>query len=188
MSQDKINDLLVQCAIGNQRVVRLKGGDPFIFGRGHEELEHCNKFGLDVEVIPGLSSSTSLPLLQHVPLTRRGVSESFWVITGTTTSRKLSDDIRIAVQTSATLVVLMGMRKLPQIAEILQQSGKGNIPIMLIQNGSREDEKYLISTANQVVSDASEQNIGSPGIIIIGAVVALHPQAILSKSASLWRA
>jgi uroporphyrin-III C-methyltransferase len=188
MSQDRINELLVQCAEDNKTVVRLKGGDPFIFGRGHEELEYCRKFGLDVQVVPGLSSSTSLPLLQHVPLTRRGVSESFWVITGTTTSRQLSVDIYTAVTTSATLVILMGMRKLGQIAEILKDAGKGSVPIMLIQNGSRDNETYVISNAENVVSDAAAQNIGSPGIIVIGEVVALHPSAIVSQSAALWRA
>lgn len=188
MAQDNINELLVQCAANHKIIVRLKGGDPFIFGRGHEELDYCRKFGLDVEVVPGISSSTSLPLLQHVPLTRRGVAESFWVITGTTTSGQLSADIHTAIATSATLVILMGMRKLSQIATILQNAGKGDIPIMLIQNGSRENEKYLLSDANNVVSAASTQQIGSPGIIVIGEVVRLHPQAIASKSASLWRA
>lgn len=188
MGQDKINELLVQCAADNKIVVRLKGGDPFIFGRGHEELDYCRMNGLEVEVVPGISSSTSLPLLQHVPLTRRGVSDSFWVITGTTTCGQLSEDIHTAVSTSATLVILMGMRKLGQIAEILQDAGKGRIPIMLIQNGSRDNEKYLISDANNVVSAAAFQQIGSPGIIVIGEVVSLHPQAIISKSASLWRA
>lgn len=188
MSQDKINDLLVQCVQHHKVVVRLKGGDPFIFGRGHEELEYCRKNQVRVEIIPGLSSSTSLPLLQHVPLTRRGVSESFWVITGTTTSRQLSEDIAKAVTTSATLVILMGMRKLEQIVQILQNEGKGEIPMMIIQNGSRKDENYVLADANHIVSEVNARNIGSPGIIVIGEVVRLHPQAILSKSASLWRA
>jgi uroporphyrin-III C-methyltransferase len=188
MPQEKINALLVDCAYEMEVVVRLKGGDPFIFGRGHEELEYCRKAGFDVEIIPGLSSSTALPLLQHVPLTRRGISESFWVITGTTSAHQLSGDISIAMQTSATLVILMGIRKLPQIASLLLSLGKESTPIMIIQNGSRVDEKFIISDALHIVEDAQREKIGAPGIIVIGEVVSLHPQMVISKSNKLWRA
>ncbi len=187
-SQEGIHKLLVEASAKYKNVVRLKGGDPFVFGRGHEELIHLQEVGIEVEVVPGISSATSLPLLQSVPLTRRGVADSFWVITGTTTEKKLSGDIYKAVETDTTLVILMGIRKIPQIAELLLTSGKGNIPMMIIQNGSRQDEKVLITDAENVVDDVRKSKIGSPGIIVIGSVVSLHPAFTENKIKALCRA
>ncbi len=187
-SQEGIHKLLVEASAKYKNVVRLKGGDPFVFGRGHEELVHLQEVGIEVEVVPGISSATSLPLLQSVPLTRRGVADSFWVITGTTTEKKLSGDIYKAVETDTTLVILMGIRKIPQIAELLLTSGKGNIPMMIIQNGSRQDEKVLITDAENVVDDVRKSKIGSPGIIVIGSVVSLHPAFTENKIKALCRA
>ncbi len=187
-SQEGIHKLLVEASAKHKNVVRLKGGDPFVFGRGHEELVHLQAEGIEVEVVPGISSSTSLPLLQSVPLTRRGMADSFWVITGTTTEKKLSSDIYKAVETDTTLVILMGIRKIPQIATLLLSSGKGKTPIMIIQNGSRKDEKVLITDAEHIVSDVQKSNIGSPGIIVIGSVVSLHPAYAKDKIKALCRA
>lgn len=188
MSQDRINKLMVTSAVRYGHVVRLKGGDPFIFGRGHEELEYAKKHGIETVIIPGISSATSLPLLQQVPLTRRGISESFWVITATKRDHSLSRDIQLASRSTATLVILMGIGKLTQIADILINQDKGSIPVMIVQNGSTPNEKIVLGEANNIVEKAQHANIGRPGIIIIGEVVALHPQFVLQKSASLWRA
>jgi len=183
-TQDEINLLLLQSALSHENVVRLKGGDPFIFGRGQEEIEYLKNFGVDVEVIPGISSVTALPALQKIPLTRRGIAESFWVMTGTTSYGTLSEDIKLGVKSSATLVVLMGIGKMAQIADLLIEEGKANVPIMVIQNGSLSDEKIVIGSARSIVDDMKVKKIGTPGIIVIGEVVSLHPEFILEKCES----
>lgn len=175
-SQDEINLLLVQNAFNYGHLVRLKGGDPFIFGRGHEELEYANAFDVPVEIVPGLSSSTSLAGLQKVPLTRRGVNQSFWVMTGTTSSGELSKDVELASLSSATVVILMGIRKLPQIVQLFKEEGKQEMPIMIIQNGSLDTEKVALGTINTIETIAKRAKVGTPGIIVIGEVVGLHPR------------
>lgn len=178
-SQADINLMLVQYALNYGNVVRLKGGDPFIFGRGHEEIDYAHNFNIKTEVIPGLSSSTSLATLQNVPLTRRGINESFWVMTGTTRSGQLSNDVYVAAQSSATVVILMGIRKLKEITQIFKKQGKADIPVMIVQNGSWENEKIALGTINTIESIAKAEKIGTPGIIVIGEVVGLHPQFAL---------
>lgn len=185
-TQDDINLAILQAALNYDHVVRLKGGDPFVFGRGHEELVYLKNFDIDVEVIPGLTTSTSLPLLQSVPVTKRGVSESFWVMTGTTSFGKLSNDVRLGIKSSATLVILMGIKKISQIAELLEQEGKNEMPIMIIQNGSMPNQKVLITSGKEVVRDIVDSGIGTPGIIIIGEVVKLHPDFVIEKYMSSW--
>ena len=106
-----INDMIVDYARQYQRVVRLKGGDSFVFGRGHEELECARAHGIEVTIVPGISSSISVPALNEIPLTKRGVNESFWVVTGTTVDHEMSNDINLAAQSSATVVILMGMKR-----------------------------------------------------------------------------
>ena len=186
ISQDKINLMLVQHAFEFGHVVRLKGGDPFIFGRGHEEMIYAESFDIPVDIVPGISSSTSLPLLQRVPLTRRNISESFWVLTGSTKQHQLSEDIRAAVKTSATMVILMGIRKLPKIREILLQEEKADLPVMVIQSGSTDNEKLAIGSIENILEKTEEKKIGTPGIIVIGEVVGLHPNFIKSKVEALW--
>ena len=115
--QEQINELIVQRASGGLHVVRLKGGDPFVFGRGAEEMEYASAFGLDADVVPGISSCVSVPANANIPVTKRGSSESFWVITGTTRQHELSADIQLAAQSSATVVILMGMSKLSAIVD-----------------------------------------------------------------------
>lgn len=179
--QSQINDLIVKSAFEFGHVVRLKGGDPYIFGRGHEEKIYAESFNLPVEVIPGISSVTSLPLLQDVPLTRREVSESFWVLTGSTRHHALSTDIKLAAKSNATLVILMAMRKLELICEILNEEGKSELPIMLIQSGSTSEEICVVGTVNTIVTKALENNISTPGIIVAGEVVSLHPEFIKER-------
>ena len=172
--------LLVQNAFNYGHVVRLKGGDPFIFGRGHEELMYAEAFGIVVDIVPGLSSSTALTGLQKIPLTRRGINHSFWVMTGTTSSGALSNDVKLAAQSSATVVILMGIRKLPQIVALFKQQNKSYLPIMIIQNGSLKHEKIALGTIETIEEEAKHQNIGTPGIIVIGEVVGLHPKLALA--------
>ncbi|WP_400263483.1 uroporphyrinogen-III C-methyltransferase [Sphingobacterium sp. SG20118] len=186
-SQDQINQLLVDYALTHGHVVRLKGGDPFVFGRGGEELDFVNHYDIETAVVPGISSSIGLTGLQKIPLTYRGISESFWVITGSTTSGKLSDDLYAAVQTNATVVVLMGFGKLTEIVDLYKQHGKENLPIALIQNGSLPNEKIIIGTIADILDETQEKRIGVPAIIILGEVVSKHPnfKQIVQKFATV---
>ena len=170
-SQDQINQLIVDNALTYGHVVRLKGGDPFIFGRGSEEIEYVESFGIPTFVVPGISSSIAVPASQGISLTKRGVSESFWVITGTTSDRKLSNDVALAAKSSATVVILMGMSKLSQIVTLFQNEDKGKNPVAIIQNGTMTNEKIGIGTVDTIVNVAQMNNLSSPAIIVIGEVV-----------------
>lgn len=170
-SQEEINQLIVQYALSHGHVLRLKGGDPFIFGRGHEELKYAQAFGIATAIIPGISSMHAVPALQNIPLTKRGVSESFWVITGTTSRGTLSRDIYWAAQSSATVVILMGMKKLPEIVKLFKYHGKQETGVAIIQNGSREDEKMGLGTIDSILDVVQEKELGAPAIIVIGEVV-----------------
>ena len=170
-SQDEINDLIVKYARERGHVVRLKGGDPFIFGRGSEEINYAKSEGLETAVVSGITSSIAVPANLGIPLTKRGVSESFWVITGTTTQRKLSEDVRIAAQSTATVVILMGMGKLAEIVEIFRHYGKEDTPVGIIQNGTTVNERSGFGTIRDIEKIVLKQELSSPAIIVIGEVV-----------------
>lgn len=174
-SQDAINRLMIDYALNYGHVVRLKGGDPFVFGRGYEELDFAASYSIPVSVIPGISSSIGVPGLQQIPVTHRGLSESFWVITGTTTSGQISEDIYQAAQSNATVVILMGLKQLPKIAEIFKVAGKSQLPAAVVQNGSAENEKLVVSTVQNIVAKVNEEKIEAPALLIFGEVVSLHP-------------
>lgn len=169
--QDQINDLIIDRAFSKGHVVRLKGGDPFIFGRGAEEIDYAREYGLQTAVVPGISSSAAVPAYQGIPLTKRGASESFWVITGTTKSHKISKDVALAAASTATVVILMGMSKLNEIVKAYQGNGKNDTPIAVIQNGTTSQEKVGIGTIGTIEEIVEEQQLSSPAIIIIGEVV-----------------
>jgi uroporphyrin-III C-methyltransferase len=181
--QDQINELIVSRAKSHGHVVRLKGGDPFVFGRGAEEMEYAAGYGLEVAMVPGISSSVSVPAAQHIPVTKRGSAESFWVITGTTKDHKLSNDIHLAAKSSATVVILMGMSKLTAIVELFKKEGKAKTPIAIIQNGTRKNEKVGIGTIASIEEIVKNQELANPEIIIIGDVVK-HRERILDTQAN----
>ncbi|MEM9992497.1 MAG: uroporphyrinogen-III C-methyltransferase [Bacteroidota bacterium] len=176
--QKEINEMLVAYAYQYGHVVRLKGGDAFVFGRGQEEMAHAKQSGVPVEVVPGISSCIAVPELQHVPVTARSVSESFWVITGTTRSGQLSSDIALAAQSTATVIILMGIRKLAEIRQLFIKEGRFNTPAMVVQNGSREGEHKVVGTIDTILEQVQDAQIGTPGIIVIGDVVRLHPEFV----------
>lgn len=169
--QEQINRMIVGCAYRYGHVVRLKGGDPYVFGRGHEEQAYAEREGVLTAVVPGISSAYAVPALQSIPLTKRGVSESFWVITGTTRTGQLSGDVGLAAQSTATVVILMGMRKLAEIQETFIRQGKEATPVAIIQNGSLPQERIAVCQVHDLVATAAEQNLGAPAIIVIGEVV-----------------
>ncbi len=175
-SQDEINKLIAENALNHGHVVRLKGGDPFVFGRGHEELSYVEALGIEVAIVPGITSAISVPELQKIPITKRGVNESFWVITGTTKNGAISKDIALAAQSSATIIILMGMRKLEEITQVFSEHGKSNAPVAIIQNGSLPTENIGFGTVNNIVEVVAEEQLGAPAIIVIGDVVKEHPE------------
>lgn len=175
-TQDEINLLMVQHAYRHGHVVRLKGGDAFVFGRGHEELQFASAFDIETSVVPGISSCIAVPELQQVPLTRRGINESFWVMTATTSSGELSEDVKLASKSSATLVILMGLRKLADITKVFAFNGKSDTPVMVIQNGSRKNENFALGTIANIEQKVMEKGLSTPAIIVIGDVVSLHPE------------
>ncbi len=169
--QEQINDLIVTKAKAKGHVVRLKGGDPFIFGRGAEEIDYVRQFDLETFVVPGISSSVAVPAYQGIPLTKRGASESFWVITGTTKKHQLSEDVALAAKSTATVVILMGMSKLSEIVAIFSKENKDDMPIAIIQNGTRDNQNVGIGTIQTIETIVAEKQLANPAIIVIGDVV-----------------
>jgi uroporphyrin-III C-methyltransferase len=169
--QEEINELIVESANVYGHVVRLKGGDPFVFGRATEEVEVAEANGIEVHIVPGISSALGVPASQHIPVTSRGVSESFWVITGTTKEGQLSSDIALAAKSTATVVISMGFNKLQEIMTCFEQEGKSNTPVAIIQNGTLKNEKISIGTVATMATQALRDEMGSPAIIVVGDVV-----------------
>ncbi len=177
-----INDLIVASAEKHENIVRLKGGDPFVCGRGYEELFHARKHGLEVEVIPGISSAISVPTINEIPLTCRGVNESFWVVTGTTMNEELSDDVKLAARSTATVLILMGMKRLDTIISIFSKSRGGDEPIAIIQNGTKSNQKEVYGCLDDIQEKVHEAEIEAPAIIMIGAVVDLKREPVLAAA------
>lgn len=184
-SQEKINQLIVESAYLYGHVVRLKGGDPFVFGRATEEIEYATRFGVPTQVVPGISSALAVPAAVSIPLTARGVSESFWVVTGTTMNGALSGDVALAAQSTATVIILMGLKKLPEIMALFESFGKHDTPVAVIQNGTLPNQKHVVGTVSSIAALVNEEDLGSPGIIIAGDVVRFADTAKAIMASSL---
>lgn len=184
-TQKEINKLIIDHAFNYGSVVRLKGGDPFIFGRGYEELQYVESFGIPVDIVPGISSSTAVPAYQKIPVTHRGASQSFWVLTATNKYGELSDDIQLAAQTNSTVVVLMGVGKLKEIVKLYKDRNKQNVPVGIIQNGTLKSEKSVYGTINNIEQLSAKENIKAPAIIVIGEVVALKQEIFTNELLNL---
>lgn len=170
--QEEINELLVFYARRNGCVVRLKGGDPFVFGRGHEELDYIMRRGFSAEVIPGISSALAAPASIGIPLTKRNINESFWVVTGTLSSGELGNDLFLAAESTATLIVLMGLSHLKEIAALVIRVRSPLEPIAIIQNATCPTQKTVTAFASTIVEEADRHGVGTPAVIVIGKVVA----------------
>lgn len=168
--QEVIHELIKEYALTHQVVVRLKGGDPFIFGRGFEEVLFAEEHGIPAHYIPGISSMQASGL-SGIPLTHRGVSESMWIITGTKKDGSLSNDLRCAINSSATVVIYMGMKKLEEIADIYKQAGLGAMPAAIIQHATLPHQKKVVCKAEELPQAAVNNGLTYPAIIIIGKVV-----------------
>lgn len=168
--QVEINELIVKYLLEGKDVVRLKGGDPYVFGRGHEEELMAVSCGAETEVIPGVSSFYAVPAVNHLPLTRRGISESFWVLTGTTKDLTIAQDLKMAAQSNATVVILMGMNNLESICEVFKKAGRPDGLVTIIQNGTLESQKTVHGTISTIVDEVEKNQVSNPAIIVVGDV------------------
>ena len=173
-AQEEINRILVERAGEGRFVVRLKGGDPFVFGRGGEEVLACVKAGVPVTVVPGVTSSIAAPALAGIPVTHRGVAHEFAVVSG----HVPPDDPQSLVNWGAlarlqgTLVVLMGLKNLPRIAERLLAEGKpADTPAAVVQEGSTDAQRVLRGTLDSIAASAAEAGIRPPAVVVFGDVV-----------------
>lgn len=173
LSQSAINELIIEYAATKHHIVRLKGGDPFVFGRAHEEIVAARAAGMEVDIIPGISSALAVPASAMIPATSRGISESFWVTTGTTQSGDISTDIELAARSSATVIILMAMSKLEAIMEIFSKHGKSDTPVAIIQDGTTPRQKMATGTVRDIAFRAQYAGLTNPAVIIVGEVVRL---------------
>ncbi|MCB2409596.1 uroporphyrinogen-III C-methyltransferase [Hymenobacter lucidus] len=172
-SQDEINGLIVDYARRYGHVVRLKGGDPFVFGRGREEMLYAEQHGLLTDYVPGISSAVAATGSVGIPVTHRGASEGFQVITATTATGGLSAAVTEAARSRTTTVILMGLSQLGRIVEIFGQHGQSEVPAAIIQNGTLPEARLVTGSVAQLPARAAAASIGAPAIIIIGEVARL---------------
>lgn len=180
--QSELNSLLVDKAKAGKTVVRLKGGDPFVFGRGGEEALALSQAGIAFEVVPGVSSAVAGPMYAGIPVTQRGVSAAVTIVTGHLDSEKEAPakaapghDWQALASTGDTLVFLMGMSNLAQIVGELTTHGMDTqTPVAVIQNATTSSQRTLVSTLANVAHDVAEQGFGAPAIIVVGRVVKLR--------------
>ena len=173
--QQQINQLIVENALPDKHVVRLKGGDPFIFGRGQEEIENAEIFGIETAVIPGISS-INLPGHYGIPLTVRGVNESFWVVTATTSAGRISEDLKLAAQSNATIVVFMGLKKLAKIVSIFRDAGKSTLPIAVISRGTLPQGNLIVGNISDIQERVKLEKPAAPALLVLGKTVGMNPQ------------
>ncbi|SDS89881.1 uroporphyrinogen-III C-methyltransferase [Paraoerskovia marina] len=169
--QYEINAILVDHARRGRAVVRLKGGDPFVYGRGGEELVACREAGVSADVVPGVSSALSVPALAGIPLTHRGVVAAFHVVSG---HAALGAAATTAVRDrSATLVVLMGVAALPRIVdELLDAGADPQTPVAVVENGSTPRQRLTRATIGTAVARAAAVGVGNPAVVVVGDVAA----------------
>ncbi|HLS96847.1 MAG TPA: uroporphyrinogen-III C-methyltransferase [Sphingobacterium sp.] len=173
VSQQKIHDFITHYCGRYDRVVRLKGGDPYIFGRGFEEWMYAKQIGIEVEYVPGISSMQGVGM-SEIPLTHRGTSDGVWALTAMKQDGSFSKDLQLAVQSRSTIVIYMGMRKLDEIARMFVLYGKGDTPAAIVQHATLPRQKQALCKVADLVSASQEHALGHPAIIVIGEVVNLQ--------------
>jgi uroporphyrin-III C-methyltransferase len=176
MAQEQINALLVEHARAGRRVVRLKGGDPFVFGRGMEEVEACAAAGIVVEVVPGVSSAIGVPALAGIPVTHRGLTHEFAVVSGHLPPGHPSSlvDWAALARLTGTLVVLMGVETAPAIAEALVRHGRApGTPVAIVSDGASPAQRTVRTTLAGLAQALSDEGVRPPAVWVVGEVVRL---------------
>ncbi|ADN08884.1 uroporphyrinogen-III C-methyltransferase [Sulfurimonas autotrophica] len=176
LPQDEINEVIYQNALKHNVVVRLKGGDPFVFGRGGEEGAYLQERGIKFEIIPGITSAVSVPAYAGIPVTHRGVAVSFRVVTGHESPNKETSQIPWEnFKTDDTIVFLMGLHNLKKISSKLREIGKPKeYPCAVISRGTTKDQSVVVGTLEDIVQKA--KGVPTPALIIVGKVVQLREQ------------
>ena len=177
LSQERINALLVAHARRGRRVVRLKGGDPFVFGRGGEEADALAAAGIPFEIVPGVSAAVAVPAYAGIPLTHRGVASSFAVVTGHEDEGQTEASVDWARLATAvdTLVILMGARGLPRITRALLEAGRrADTPVALIRWGTTDVQATLVGRLDEIAALAEATRLAPPVVAVVGDVVALR--------------
>ena len=171
MTQQEISELIVDRARQGQDVVRLKGGDPFVLGRGGEESLHCAAHGIAVEVVPGITSAISVPAAAGIPVTHRGLTASFVVASGHDGPAAVLDGLRLAPP-RATLVLLMGVDALGATTTALIAAGRpADTPVAIIESGWTPQQRVTRTDLAAAAADAAAVGVGAPAVIVIGEVV-----------------
>lgn len=177
LEQEAINKLLIEKARENKTVVRLKGGDPFVLGRGGEEAKALVENGIPFEVIPGVSSAVAVPAYAGIPVTHRGVASSFTVVTGHKALREDSPIIEWdkLAQGSDTLLILMGLTNLAHIVEQLIKNNKPpSTPVAVITHGTTSHQRCVTGTLQDILSRVESENLEPPVVVVVGEVVRLR--------------
>jgi uroporphyrin-III C-methyltransferase len=173
--QDQINALLIENALQGKLVVRLKGGDPFLFGRGGEEALALRDAGVEFEVIPGVSSAIAAPAYAGIPLTHRGISKSVTILTGARGGDGKFDDDLLSGSAAETIVILMGLTNLPQIADRLLEAGRTpDTPVAVISWGTYETQKTIVGSLSDIARRVESEHLQAPAVIVVGEVVRLR--------------
>ena len=175
--QASTNDMMVKYAKSNKSVVRLKGGDPFIFGRGGEEAEYLKKYKVKFEIIPGITSGIGSAIYSGIPLTHRKYSSSVVFVTGHEDPQKEKDPVKWKqlAKSVETIVIMMGLSRIGAISKSLIAGGLSkNTPVAVIQNGTTEHHRLVVGTISNIEKKIKQNKITPPSIIIIGNVVKLH--------------
>ncbi|MBX5479939.1 MAG: uroporphyrinogen-III C-methyltransferase [Pyrinomonas methylaliphatogenes] len=188
--QDEINRLLIERARRGERVIRLKGGDPFLFGRGGEEAEALRRAGVPFEVVPGVSSALAVPAYAGIPLTHRDLASSVAVITGTKARGSApSDHILRSLAQVDTIVVLMGTAHLRAIADELMAAGRSaDTPVAVIRWGTYRGQRTITGTLQTIADECERAGIRAPTVIVIGRVVSLREKLQWFESQIIHRA
>ena len=176
MAQERINATLVEHARAGRFVVRLKGGDPFVFGRGMEEVQDCVAAGVPVEVVPGITSAVAVPAAAGIPVTHRGAAQAFTVVSGHVPPHdpRSSVDWAALARTGATLVVLMGVANLEAIAdELLAHGLAAGTPVAVVQDGATPRQRVVRARLDGAAKAVHDEGVRSPAVVVIGAVAAL---------------
>jgi uroporphyrin-III C-methyltransferase len=174
--QDAINNLLVDLSKKYETVVRLKGGDPYVFGRGGEEASFLREKGVEFEVVPGITSSSAVPASFAIPLTYRGVSSAVTIITGHEMDEKEEElDWRALAQLKGTLVILVGVGTLGNnIEKLLKYGMPAETPVAIIEKGFTADARIVCGTLGTIVEVAAQEGVKPPAVTVIGEVVRLR--------------
>ena len=175
VSQEDINAILVAEAATGNRVVRLKGGDPFVLGRGGEELAACLAAGIDVEVVPGITSAVAVPGAAGIPVTHRGMATGFLVATAHGEDPALVAHLA-AIPPEITIVLLMGVRSLQMVVDVLLGARPADTPAAIVERGWTPGQRTVTATLGTVVESARSQQVAAPSIVVVGEVAALHEQ------------